>query len=75
MKILDLRGEECPGPLVKTIRELSKACKGEELVLLTTSRMCVDMIRESVEAFGIGSIDVAEKDGYYEIVLKKTVEF
>ncbi|MEM0026994.1 MAG: sulfurtransferase TusA family protein [Ignisphaera sp.] len=75
MKVLDFRGEECPQPLVKTIREFSKVRRGEEIVVLTTSKLCVDMIRESVEAFGIGTIDVNEKDKYYEVRLRKTAEF
>ncbi|MEM0028552.1 MAG: sulfurtransferase TusA family protein [Ignisphaera sp.] len=75
MKVLDFRGEECPHPLVKTVRELSKARKGEEIIVLTTSKLCVDMIKESVEAFNIGEINICEKNGYYEIRLRKTVEF
>jgi TusA-related sulfurtransferase len=31
MNQLDFRGEECPGPLVKTIRVLSKMRVGEKL--------------------------------------------
>jgi TusA-related sulfurtransferase len=51
MNCLDFRGEECPGPLVKTIRVLSKLRKGEKLVVLTTSKDCVEMLKQTIEVF------------------------
>ncbi|MEM1679278.1 MAG: sulfurtransferase TusA family protein [Ignisphaera sp.] len=67
MHLLDFRGEECPGPLVKTVRELSKMDKNTKLVVLTSSKMCVDVIVETVKAFSIGSIEVIVRGGYFEI--------
>jgi TusA-related sulfurtransferase len=34
MKILDVRGEICPVPLVETVREIEKMNKGETLKVL-----------------------------------------
>ncbi len=73
-KVLDFRGEECPGPLIKTAKELSKAGVREKLIILTTSKLCVEMIRETVQALGIGSINIVERDKHYEIVVVKEIE-
>jgi TusA-related sulfurtransferase len=74
MNCLDFRGEECPGPLVKTIRVLSKLRKGEKLMVLTTSKDCVEMLKQTIEVFGIAKIEVYNVDNYYKIYLEKTVD-
>jgi len=74
MNQLDFRGEDCPGPLVKTIRALSKIKRGEQLTVLTTSKECIEMIKQTIEVFEIAKIEIYSKDNYYEIYLEKTVD-
>jgi len=74
VKTLDFRGEDCPGPLVKTLRELSKMEKGGKVLVMTTSKQCVDLLRQAVDAFGVAEIVVRESGGVYEILLEKTVD-
>jgi len=74
MNQLDFRGEDCPGPLVKTIRALTKIKRGEQLTILTTSKECVEMIKQTIEVFEIAKIEIHRKDNYYEIYLEKTIE-
>ena len=66
MRTLDLRGEDCPGPLVKTIRELAKMRKGEKVVL-TTSKLCVELIKQTVELLEIAKIEVHNRENFYEV--------
>jgi len=74
MIYLDFRGEECPGPLVKTVRELSKARKNEKIVVLTTSKQCIDMLRQTIELFGVAKMEIYNRDNFYEIYIEKTVD-
>ncbi len=72
--MLDLRGEECPGPVIKTLRKLVSAKKGEEIIVLTDSKECVNVIRESIVSLGIGSFDVKQEGSYYRIMIVKLVD-
>jgi TusA-related sulfurtransferase len=36
-KTLDFRGVECPEPLIKTLREIRLASKGDKITVLTDS--------------------------------------
>jgi TusA-related sulfurtransferase len=74
MSILDLRGEDCPGPLVKTIRALAKMRKGEKIVVLTTSKLCVELLEQTVESLKIAKIEVQNRENLYEVYLEKMVE-
>jgi TusA-related sulfurtransferase len=74
MSILDLRGEDCPGPLVKTIRALAKMRKGEKIVVLTTSKLCVELLEQTVESLKIAKIEVQNRENFYEVYLEKMVE-
>lgn len=73
-RIADFRGEDCPGPLIKAMKALAEARRGDTIVILTTSSRCVEMIKEIVKGLGLGNINVLQKDGYIEIVLEKTAE-
>jgi len=74
MNLLDFRNEECPGPLVKTVRVLTKVRKGDKLIVLTTSKECVEMLKQTIEAFGIAKIEVYNEANYYKIYLEKIVD-
>jgi Predicted redox protein, regulator of disulfide bond formation len=74
LSLLDLRNEECPGPLVKTIRALTKARKGDKFIVLITSKECAEMLKQAIEALGIAKISVLNATNYYEIYLEKIVD-
>ncbi len=72
--ILDFRGEECPGPLIKTLRKLVNAKKGEEIIVLTDSKECVNVLRESIVPLGLGSFDFRQEGSYYRIIIVKLID-
>ncbi len=72
MSTLDFRGEECPGPLVKTLRALAKIGKGEKIVVLTTSQQCVELLKQVEESLEIAKMEVHRKESFYEIIIEKT---
>jgi len=74
MMYLDFRGEECPGPLVKTVKVLSKVRRNEKIVVLTTSKQCVDMLKQTIELFRVAKMEIYNRDNFYEIYIEKTVE-
>ncbi|MET1159782.1 MAG: sulfurtransferase TusA family protein [Thermoprotei archaeon] len=69
-KILDFRGEPCPGPLIRTIRTISSMKKGEVLVVLTDIEECMKSIRDSVELLEPANIEVSRESGYWKIIIK-----
>ncbi len=66
--VLDLRGEECPSPLVKVARTLTKL-DNKKLVVLTDIKECVSLIRETIESIGSYNITVLEEDNYWKIIV------
>jgi len=68
--VLDVRGEECPGPLVKATRMLAKLSKGDELVILTDIEECVRLIRETVEMLNVSFIHVEQTEDYWKITVR-----
>jgi len=69
-RVLDFRGEPCPGPLVKTIRTLSSMKEGEELIVITDIEECMKTIREAVELLDVESIEVVEENRCWKIIIK-----
>ena len=70
-KILDFRGEECPQPLYKAVREIASSKPGETIEILTDSEQCVDLISTAVEATGAGSVHLVRENGYIRMVIKR----
>jgi len=68
-KVMDFRGIDCPEPLVKVARELTKLSAGDTLVVLTDIPQCVQAIKETIEGFEVGIVGVNEREGYYELVI------
>ena len=66
-RVLDFRGEPCPGPLVKTIRVLSSMKEGEVLHVLTDIEECMKSIREAVELLDVERVEVVRENGYWVI--------
>lgn len=65
--VLDFRGEECPGPLVRTLRRLAEAEAGDVLIVYTDVEECVRMIKEAVEEMGLGRVEVVDSGAYKEL--------
>jgi len=70
MKVIDLRGEPCPVPLIKTIKELEKLKEGDKLHII------VDMpcARENVPKYMAEDghdVEIIEKKSEVEIIIRK----
>jgi len=59
---------------VKTIRALAKMRKGEKIVVLTTSKLCMELLEQTVESLKIAKIEVQNRENFYEVYLEKMVE-
>jgi len=64
LSLLDLRNEECPSPVVKTVRALTKARKGAKFIVLITSKDCAEMLKQAIEALGVAKISVLSATSY-----------
>lgn len=71
--VLDVRGEDCPGPLVKVVRKIARMPVGDRLKVLTDVEECVALIRETVEAIDL-RVDVNYTgEGYWVMVIEKNL--
>ena len=70
-RVLDLRGEDCPGPLVKAIREASKTPIGGSIQVLTDSDRCVELLKDMVSDLGLGKVTVDDKGDYKVVVIQR----
>lgn len=69
-KILDFRGETCPGPLIKTVRILSTLEKGCKAIVLTDNKECVELICEVIKLLNIDFLEVIKEDNYWKIIIR-----
>ncbi len=69
-KILDFRGVECPEPLIRTLREIMRASKGNRIVVLTDQWECVDKIVSAVKFSGIGEASYETLGGHYRVEIR-----
>ncbi len=60
--VLDLRGEDCPGPVIKTLKKLAELPDGAELLVLMTSYECAVILISNLAAAKLGRAKV-ERDG------------
>ncbi|HBA53107.1 sulfurtransferase TusA family protein [Syntrophorhabdus aromaticivorans] len=68
-QVVDARGLSCPQPVLDTLNVIKKLSSGEVTVLVDTDTSRENVIRA---AAGLGwDADVTEKDGVYQIILKK----
>ncbi len=71
--VLDVRGEDCPAPMVKVVRKIARIPEGDRLKVLTDIEECVRLIRETVEAI---ELEVEVRDtgkGYWEMIIEKNL--
>lgn len=72
MKKIDLRGMECPTPLIKAIEEYTKLGEGETLEILMDSKQCVELLDEGINEMKAGEIKIEETNpGTYKVILTK----
>lgn len=70
-RVIDMRGEDCPGPLVKAIREAAKAPVGSVIQVLTDSERCVDLLKDMVSDLGLGKVSVDDKGDYMVVTIRR----
>ena len=68
-KVMDFRGVDCPEPLIKVSRAIAKLSPGDTLMVLIDIPRCVEAIKDTIEGFDIGTIEVNKKEEYYELVV------
>ncbi len=71
MKVLDLRGEECPTPITKVVRAFAEIGVGEELVAILTSRECAEALKTLFEGSSVAGIELTEEGGTIRLRIKK----
>lgn len=64
-------GENCPVPLVETRKAIRKADKGDVLVVTGDHSASKKEIPMAVEAMDLELISVEDKDGHWEIKIRK----
>ncbi|MBU5342409.1 DUF2249 domain-containing protein [Caldifermentibacillus hisashii] len=70
MKILDNRGLEPPQPMMRTLKQLEKMEKGEQLVIINDRRPM--FLYEELDELGYMHETEAQEDGSYKIIISKT---
>ena len=72
MRILDLRGEECPIPITKVVRAFAGMEIGEEITILLTSKSCAEAIKNLFESVpSMVRIEMSVEGDVIKLVLKK----
>ncbi len=68
-KVLDVRGEKCPEPVVRVAQILEEAANGQEVKVLTDNEECVRYISDLVNVAGVGAVSIIEREDYYELII------
>jgi TusA-related sulfurtransferase len=71
-RTIDARGSFCPGPLMELIRAIREGAVGDVIAVLSADRSSRTDIPKWVEKAGHELIAVESRDGYDEIVVRKT---
>jgi tRNA 2-thiouridine synthesizing protein A len=69
---LDVRGEACPYPLIRTKQQVDKLQKGEILKVLANDPVAPQNIEAWASKSGNQFLGVETNDGAYQIFVKKT---
>lgn len=76
-RVVDARDIFCPGPFWELIKTFYSADKDDVITLLATESYDSDTKRDApywIQKSGNELIGVFDRDGYYEISMKKTVK-
>lgn len=65
--LLDFRGEDCPGPLIKALRVFARLKRGESLTVLTDVEECVRLLKENIQEAGLGRVNVYRRQEFFEV--------
>lgn len=69
--VIDMRSISCPEPLIRTIKVIDSLQKGGLLKVLTDKDECVKLIKEVIEGFNLGTIEVILEGGdHYALIIK-----
>jgi tRNA 2-thiouridine synthesizing protein A len=68
---IDARGAYCPGPLMELIAKLKLVQIGDEIEVLSSDKGSTNDIPEWVKKVHHEMVDIAQKDGYWSIVVRK----
>ncbi len=69
-ELLDVRGEECPDPVIKVARLLEEKIGSDEgclIRVLTDNEDCVNYIRDLLNSIDLRDFSVEKVDDYFEI--------
>lgn len=67
--VLDMRGIPCPEPLIKTVKAIDSSHEKNLLKVLTDKDECVKLIKDTVEGFSLGTVEVASEGSYYVLLI------
>jgi tRNA 2-thiouridine synthesizing protein A len=70
-RTIDARGSYCPGPLMELIRAIREGSIGDMIAVWSTDSGSRTDIPKWVEKAGHRLVEVADRDGYDEIVVEK----
>ncbi len=71
-KVIDARGSFCPGPLMELIKAYKEAKKGDVISVYSTDNGTKKDAPIWINKSGNELIGIFEKDGYIEIVMRRT---
>ena len=71
-KIVDARGSFCPGPLMELIKAYKQANTNDVISLYSTDNGTKRDAAAWVNKSGNELVGIFDREGYYEIVMKKT---
>ncbi|EQD65055.1 MAG: sulfurtransferase TusA family protein [Thermoplasmataceae archaeon] len=71
-KVIDARGSYCPGPLMEMIKAYKQGKIGDVISVYSTDSGTKKDAPEWIKKSGNELIGVVEREGYYEIVMRKT---
>jgi tRNA 2-thiouridine synthesizing protein A len=70
-RTIDARGSYCPGPLMELIRAIREGSVGDMIAVWSTDSGSRTDIPKWVEKAGHRLVELANRDGYDEIVVEK----
>jgi len=64
-RMLDMRGLQCPEPLIRIVKVIEGLGTGEVVDVVTDVPECVNLIKETVEGFELGLVEVLNRGEYF----------
>lgn len=75
LKVVDLRGQECPTPVIRVLREFMALGEGGEIVALIDSEPCVEQIKAFLGHLPDAEVDAIRESGYYRLRVRRLRRF